>query len=146
MEDHIKYSDGSERRKLTTNIFYTSGWVNNYYTHKLKDFNLTYQQYHILKIIKRYDPEPVSANVIKECMPEMQSDVSRLIERMREKGLIDRQICPNDRRKVDVRLQDVGRELLLKIELLECEWDGVLKKLTDDEAVQLNFLLDKIRG
>lgn len=146
MHDDIKYNDSSERQKLAMNLFYTSGWLSNYYSHKLKDFGITFQQYNILKIIKRHDPEPVSVHVIKECMPDMQSDVSRIIERMKEKGLVDRQICPLDRRKVDVTLQDAGRDLIIQIETLGPEWEGALKNLREEEIHYLNDLLDKIRG
>jgi len=74
------------------------------------------------------------------------SDASRLVERLRTKGLIDRKICNEDRRKVNVLITKKGLQLLSQIDEYDSEFEGFLKNLDISEAKEANILLDKLRG
>ena len=69
-----------------------------------------------------------------------------MVERLRVKGLVKRKICPNDRRKAEVLITDVGLKLLEKLDKHEVELDKVFKHLSKQEAKTINDLLDKMRG
>ena len=79
-------------------------------------------------------------------MLDKMSDVSRIIERLRVNGLVDRITCENDRRSVDVLITKKGLDVLKKMEKEETNMDGILSNLTEAEAKKLNELLDKIRN
>jgi DNA-binding MarR family transcriptional regulator len=72
--------------------------------------------------------------------------VSRIVDNLFEKGLIERKENPNDRRQKDIDITEKGLKLLS--EMIECDKkaDLLLAKLTPGEAIELNRLLDKIRG
>jgi DNA-binding MarR family transcriptional regulator len=146
MQDlHYLESSENEYKKLGINLFYTFGLFNNFYSSKLKKFGLTTYQYNILRILKMHQPNAVSINIIQHCMPDKRSDVSRLIERMRLKGLVERQICAQDRRKVDVTIKPKGLKLLQKIEYEEIEWDKEFFTMDENEVCKLNQLLENIK-
>ena len=117
----------------------------SYYVENLKKFDITTHQFYILRILNGYYPGHVAVNELKDCMPEKKSDTSRLVERMREKGLLTRTTSPNDRRKSNVTITGRGQRLLQQIEKDEENWVGTLKKLSKEEVETLNNLLDKIR-
>jgi DNA-binding MarR family transcriptional regulator len=79
-------------------------------------------------------------------MLDKMSDASRIVEKLRIKGLVDRNICSGDRRNVDVCITDKGLELLSRVDMHDAEVDAKLSTLSEEEAKQLNELLDKLRG
>ncbi len=79
-------------------------------------------------------------------MLDKMSDASRLVEKLRIKGLADRNICPNDRRNVDVYITDKGLETLAEIDKKQNEMKIKMSNLQEEELKQLNLLLDKLRG
>ena len=73
------------------------------------------------------------------------SDASRIVEKMRLKGLLERTICEKDRRSVDVTITKSGLDLLKKTDTHDLRFDENLNNLSEKELDQLNYLLDKLR-
>jgi len=79
-------------------------------------------------------------------MIDKMSNASRLVEKLRQKGLVERGECPVDRRRVDVCITAKGLALLENAsKAMEGDLEGFLC-LSDQEAASLNDLLDKMRG
>lgn len=147
LEDEIRQKKfANNRQKAIVNIIYTNNWVVYRQAGLLKYFNITLQQYNILRILRGQHPAPVTIKLIKERMLDKMSDASRIVEKLRVKGLIDRSICTGDRRNVDVVINKKGLDLLAEIDKRNIEMDNLMSNLTDDELVLLNNLLDKLRG
>ncbi len=147
LEEEIKQKRfKNQKHKLAVNILYTHGWLVKSHSQIFREFGLTIPQYNILRILRGRHPEPANINLLKDRMIDKMSDVSRLVERMRTKGLIDRKICENDRRRADVVITDKGLELLAELDNVEENFLDILHNLCDEEAHQLNELLDKLRG
>jgi DNA-binding MarR family transcriptional regulator len=104
------------------------------------------QQYNILRILRGQYPKPATIKLIKERMLDKMSDASRIVEKLRLKGLVERTICPNDRRNVDVCITEKGLGLLTQLDKHDGEVDAKLSSLNTEEVAQLNSLLDKLRG
>ena len=79
-------------------------------------------------------------------MLDKMSDASRIVEKLRIKDLVERNICSHDRRNVDVCITQKGLDLLAEIDKYDEEVDKKLSLLNEDEIKQLNDLLDKLRG
>jgi DNA-binding MarR family transcriptional regulator len=79
-------------------------------------------------------------------MLDKMSDASRLVERLRTKGLLSRKICIEDRRRVNVLISKKGLDLLAKLDEYDKESESYLSKISKSEAKELNTLLDKMRG
>ena len=148
LEKEIKQTRkfASEYQKLMVNLIYSGSWLSNINNKFLKKFNVTPQQYNILRILKGQHPKPASVNLLIDRMLDKMSNASRLVEKLRQKGLVDRTECKEDRRQVDVYITEQGLQLLEQINQHYMEWESALHTLTEEEAAQLNTLLDKLRG
>lgn len=132
--------------KVLINISYTYGWVSNITREKFEKHNLTTQQFNILRILRGQYPNPATINLLKERMIDKMSDASRIVDRLIQKGMVSRCTNKKDRRAVDIRISDLGLEILSKMDE-EFKAKDILKdNLTEDEAAQLSDLLDKLRG
>lgn len=147
LEDEIKQKKfKNDFHKLAVNLIYTHGWLSNHQAEFFKNFDITGAQYNILRILRGQHPNPASINLLKDRMLDKMSDASRLVERLKNKGLVEREICPEDRRKVEVKITDSGIELLKKMDDLEDKFENLFANIKSSEAKMLNELLDKIRG
>lgn len=135
----------NEYHKLAVNVLYTNGWLVNLYSNLFSKHDITSNQYNILRILRGQYPNPATVNLLKERMLDKMSDASRLVERLRIKGFIKRDLSSKDRRCVDVIITDKGLHLLKEIDKLNNKHDSFLKNLSESEAKKLNNLLDKLR-
>jgi DNA-binding MarR family transcriptional regulator len=136
----------NNNHKSAVNVIYTFNWLYEKHMELLKPFGLTIQQFNILRILRGQHPKPANVKLLKERMMDKMSDASRLVEKLRAKGLVDRKICDKDRRNVDVLITEDGLKLLENIDEHETEFDKLTANLSNDEMDQLNNLLDKMRG
>jgi DNA-binding MarR family transcriptional regulator len=136
----------NEYHKLSVNILYTGSWLSIKNQAHLKPFGLTYQQYNILRILRGQYPNPATVSLLIDRMLDKMSNASRLVEKLRQKKLVERRTCKNDRRAVDVIITERGLDLLTEIETHDPEWEKVFTALTAAEAKELDNLLDKLRG
>ena len=136
----------NEYQKLAVNIIYTHGWLMSFQNEFFKKYGITAPQYNVLRILRGQHPNTASINLLKERMLDKSSDASRIVERLRVKGLVDRVICVEDRRKVNVNITTEGLNLLRKMDSLDNELKKYLRNLSKQEAQTLNNLLDKLRG
>ena len=148
LEEEIQQSKfKDEYHKLGVNIIYSASWMSAMNLHILKNFNLSIQQFNILRILRGRHPEPASVKLLTERMIDKMSNASRLVEKLKQKGLVERTSCPEDRRQVDIAITDEGVKVVNHAsKVLEEELDNILSVLTNKEAKQLNDLLDKMRG
>ncbi|MGD1006449.1 MAG: MarR family transcriptional regulator [Ignavibacteriaceae bacterium] len=136
----------NEYHKAAVNVIFSYNWLVDYQVKLFKPYGITMQQYNILRILRGQQPNPATIKLIKERMLDKMSDASRIVEKLRLKGLVDRNICPNDRRNVDVCITEKGLGLLSQLDKYDDEIDAKLSTLKKEEITQLNDLLDKLRG
>lgn len=146
LEEEIKQSKfKSEYHKLVVNIIYTSNWLSLHHTKRCKEHDITPEQFNLLRILRGQHPKPVTVNLLIERMLNKMSNASRLVEKLRTKGLVGRHISSSDRRACDVVITKKGLDLLAKIDKEENEWNELITHISEDEAKKLNTLLDKLR-
>ena len=147
LEDEISQKHFiNEYHKATVNIIYSYNWLVSYQIQVLKPHNITLQQFNILRILRGQYPKPATIKLIKERMLDKMSDASRIVGKLRIKGLVERTICPSDRRNVDVLITEKGLELLAKLDHYTDEMNNKLSALDESEIKNFNDLLDKLRG
>lgn len=135
----------SEFEKAVVNVLYSSNWLEQQHVPLYKAHGLTLQQYNILRILRGQYPNPATVNLLIDRMLDKQSNASRLVEKLRQKNLLERKICEKDRRRVDVVITQQGLDLLNQLDDRLAELHETLNVLTPEEAAQLNALLDKLR-
>jgi len=146
IEDEIKQAKfKSVHQKAVINLIFTAGWLQGRQQNFFKPFGITSQQFNILRILKGQYPKTISGTEIKSRMLDKNSDVSRLLDRLAAKGLIDKQTCPKDKRQSDVQITKAGLDILTELDKEQKAIDHV-QSLTEKEADELSNLLDKLRG
>ncbi len=139
-----KFKD--EIHKLIVNQLFTGKWITNLIAKQLKPFGITNQQYNVLRILRGQGNNYISVNAISERMIDKMSNVSRLIDKLADKNLVERKVNKNDRRQADIGINQKGLDLVKAIEKTEDDLKSNFHTLTEGEAKQLNGLLDKLRG
>jgi len=146
IEDEIKGRFRNEYHKGLINLTFTVKNLSYEFYQSLKIHGLAEQQYNVLRILRGFSSEaPLTIGFIKERMLDKDSDVSRIVDRLHDKGLVSRTENPNDRRQKSVKIIDKGINLLDKMFNCEKKADTLLTNLTLEEVTELNRLLDKIR-
>jgi DNA-binding MarR family transcriptional regulator len=113
----------------------------------LRTEDLTFPQYNVLRILRGAGRERPSCGAIAERMVTRDSDLTRLLDRLEERGLVKRARDDNDRRVVTAEITDAGLQLLRK---LDGPVDRVhrqqLAHMTDEQLKTLQRLADEARG
>ena len=114
----------------------------------LRPYNISIQQFNILRILKGKYPEGYCVKELTLRMVDKNSNASRLVDKLGDKGLITKSVSSADRREVTVRITNVGLHL---IESSSVELEGDIHKTlsqiySEDEAHQLLELLNRISG
>ncbi len=147
LEEEIKQKKfRDEYHKLAVNLQFTANWMKAYHSKFLKKFGVSAQQFNVLRILNGQFPKPASLLLIRERMLDKESNASRLIDKLVASGLTKRIQCPNDRRQVEITISKKGIDLLDQINPLVDEDSKRLSSISNEEAVLLNNLLDKLRS
>ncbi len=128
--------------KALINIKYTANWINSKENEFFKQYSISPQQFNILRILRGAN-EPTKVQVIKDRMLERSPNATRLMDKLCEKEFIERLRCDHDRRVVYINISKKGLELLKTIDS-NIKLDFI-ENLSEEEAEQLSYLLDKIR-
>jgi len=146
IEDEIQQSKfRSAHQKAIINLIYTTNLLQARQQDFLKPFDITIQQFNILRILRGQAPKSISGTEIKSRMLDRNSDVSRLLDRLAAKQLISRKTSADDKRATDVSITEEGLKLLATLDNQPVTVEAFLS-LTEEEATQLSNLLDKSRG
>ena len=146
LEEAIKQDSFSDERiKAGINIYYTSSQLNYQHNQALKAYNISLQQFNILRILRGQKGVPIAMKDVSCRMIDKMSNASRLVEKLRSKGLIERNTNHEDRRSVEIIITDAGLEVLEKAshdveQRVTMYLGGIPKK----EIQMLNMILDKI--
>lgn len=147
IEEAIKQKEfKSEYQKLFINIIYTANWLNNESLKILKPFGISPQQYNVLRILKGQYPNSIGVNNIIDRMLDKNSNASRLVDKLKQKELVEREVCCNDRRQVDIKITKKGIQLLDEIANKLDHSENIKGALSIEDANHINVLLDQIRG
>jgi MarR family 2-MHQ and catechol resistance regulon transcriptional repressor len=144
LENHVKAKFKSPLQKAIINIRFTSNWIGNYHNNQLANFGLTLPQFNILRIL-RGAKEPLSINLVRERMLEKSPNVTRLVDKLIQKEMVTRDRAKKDKRVIKLHITEQGLQTLAQLDQV---FDDINASnlLTEEEANQLNHLLDKLRG
>lgn len=131
--------------KTVVNIIYTAYKLNDRFSCMLTPFKISIQQYNILRILRGQYPNYASVNLLKERMMDKNSGVSRLVEKLRRKGLVSCCMHKADRRQTEVKISPAGLKMLEEINRAVANLHRSAKILTPDHLSNLNRYLDKLR-
>lgn len=147
IEDEIQQKEfKDDHRRMVVNLLFTNNWLNQQFIPFFRQLGLTLQQHNVLSILRGQHPEPVCFGEIQERMVDRNSNVTRLVDKLIEKGYVTREICQANRRMIEVRLTPEGEQKLEQIDAQLPSFYQRFHNLTKEEAVLMSKLLDKLRG
>ncbi len=147
LEDDLKQTHFENAfLKAILNILVTADRISSATNATLKPFGLSKEQFNVLRILRGQYPNPAPLQRISERMISRSSNATRLVEKLRLKGLVERTPCLTNRRKVDIIITQKGLDLLQELDPLVKASSHSMQRITDAEAVELNRILEKMRS
>ncbi len=134
-------------KKIILNILYTQNVINDKFNEIVKPYDLSSEQYNVLRILRGQKGNPANMCMLQERMLAKTSNTTRLVDKLLLKNLVTREVCPTNRRKIEVSITHQGLEILkaLDSKIVEHE-QSFSKNLNPKEQELLNELLEKYRN
>jgi DNA-binding MarR family transcriptional regulator len=143
IEEEIKQPQfNNPQQKAGMNLIFTANWLSSLYAAALSPLDLSLQQLNVLTILKGQPEHTASVNLIRDRLIDRMPNVSRLLNKLMEKGLIQKDRQTVDQRVVHIKLTKEGERMAAKGREL---FQSVSYQLNDEQAEQLNDLLNKMR-
>jgi DNA-binding MarR family transcriptional regulator len=112
---------------------------------EMKVFGITRQQYEVLRILKNQPDQPMNLNEVKSHLRENVPDISRIVQRLVEKRLINRARQSDDRRNSAISINKKGIILIEEIEpVIKNMMDNFFGVLSPEELQELSRIVSKI--
>lgn len=112
----------------------------------VQPFGLSLQQFNVLRILRGRKGIAASLESITYDMIHRMSNTSRIVDKLLEKGCVERVICPENRRKVNIFITKKGLGLLKKIDgIIDQKEEKLTASLSKKEMDQLLLLINKIK-
>ena len=136
----------SDSKKIILNVMYAHNVIGDKFSEILKPHDLSSEQYNVLRILRGQKGSPANMCVIQERMIAKNSNTTRLIDKVLLKDLVTREVCPDNRRKIEVQITQKGLDLLNYLDPMVIEHENYFSSnLNQEEVVLLNDLLEKYR-
>jgi DNA-binding MarR family transcriptional regulator len=148
IEDEIKSTIALDiSKKITLNILYTQNVITDNFNEILKPYDISGEQYNVLRILRGQKGNPANMCVIQERMLARTSNTTRLVDKLLLKELVTRNVCSENRRKIEVMITQKGLDILKELDPKVIAHEQFFsEKLNTVELEQLNYLLEKYRN
>ncbi len=148
LEDELKQTKPfkNELQKLVLNIGVTNCWLNASFSELLKPYDLSPQQYNVLRILKGKHPDAYCNQEITQRMIDKSSNSTRIVDKLLDKNLVLRVEDKKDRRLVNISITVAGLKLLDEIEVVQSANQNRFKNFDEAKAKLMNEWLDELRG
>jgi DNA-binding MarR family transcriptional regulator len=135
-----------DAKKVILNIMYTQNVISDKFNEIMKPYDLSSEQYNVLRILRGQKGCPANMCIIQERMLAKNSNTTRLIDKLLLKDFVTREVCPDNRRKIEVLITQKGLDVLAELDPKVNEHEQVFAaNLNKEELEQLNTLLEKYR-
>ncbi|WP_179374290.1 MarR family winged helix-turn-helix transcriptional regulator [Winogradskyella wichelsiae] len=129
------------------NIFQTTSWMKDDLLLQLKLYDLSIEQFNVLRILRGQNGNAINLQDIQERMVSKMSNTTRLVDKLIKKNFVKRTICKANRRKVEIMITDLGLDTLITIDpIIDKTEKKITNNLTQDELTELNTLLIKLKN
>ena len=136
----------SLEKKTVLNLTITNQVLTENFNEVLKPYDLSNEQFNVLRILRGQNNHLLNMQCIQERMVAKASNTTRLVDKLLLKQMVTRNVCPSNRRKIEIKLTGKGFDTLQELDSKVEFYDATLSsKLNTDELQQLNDLLDKLR-
>lgn len=135
-----------EKKKLVINLLLTSNFASTKIADAMKPFDISVPQFNVLRILRGQKGKPANLSTVQDRMVNQMSNTTRLVDKLLEKQLVERSVCEENRRKIEIFITEKGLSLLKEIDpVIEATENEIAQPLSFEEIQRLNELLEKLR-
>jgi len=135
------------RRRTVIHLMLVNNHLQDVLAHALKPFDVSLQQFNVLRILRGQKDKPANLSTLNERMVSRMSNTTRLVDKLIAKDFVRRNTCPENRRKIEIRLTRSGREALENMDVaVEAAEQKLMHALSKEQLKDLNILLDHINS
>lgn len=131
-------------KKVNLNLILAGDVVRKEVRQTLKPFGLSIPQFNVLRILRGQNGKPANLKTLHKRMVHQSSNTTRIVDKLVEKALVERCVCSQNRRQIEVKINDEGLKLLeetdTKVKDAEIKTTASLDR---EELDRLNTLLEK---
>lgn len=136
-----------DSKKIILNILYSQNVISDSFNEILKPYDISSEQYNVLRILRGQKGNPANMCVIQERMLARTSNTTRLVDKLLLKKFVTREVCPENRRKIEVLITQKGLDILKELDpKVTAHEESFSNNLSADEIIKLNQLLEKYRN
>ena len=148
IEDLIKSNKPlAIEKSVVLNILFTQNCIADKFNDILKPYELSSEQYNVLRILRGQNGKAVNMCLLQERMIARTSNTTRLVDKLLLKNLVTREICPSNRRKMEIEITQKGLEVLTELDpKVKQQEVSLAQNITNEELITLNNLLEKYRN
>jgi DNA-binding MarR family transcriptional regulator len=133
-------------KKLVINLMLTATQVTSKMAEAVKPFDISIPQFNVLRILRGQQGKPANLSTVQDRMVNQMSNTTRLVDKLLDKGYVERSVCEENRRKIEILITNKGLELLKEIDpIVEKAENSMVENLESEEIHVLNDLLEKFR-
>ncbi|MDN5204701.1 MarR family transcriptional regulator [Fulvivirgaceae bacterium BMA10] len=133
--------------KAIEQIIRTGHWITDQVSMELKEYEISEPQYNVLRILRGRKGKPITVHEIQDQMVQRTSNVTRIVDKLLDKELVNRQECPTNRRKMDITITDKGQSFLVQLDKRVHDFHlPMAENLSEKEAITLTKLIIKLKG
>ena len=148
IEDIIKTKTVlNNSNRIILNVMYAQNIIQEKLNEVLKPYDLSGEQYNVLRILRGQKGNPANMSIIQERMVAKTSNTTRLVDKLLLKELVTRKVCMENRRKIEVLITQKGLAILKQLDPKILDHAAFFSKnLNDEELEHLNSLLERYRN
>ncbi len=135
----------SELLRLLVNLKFTSNALDYEEFLILKQFDLSSQQFNILRIVKGQKGKAIPLKLITERMIDRMSNTSRLVDKLVAKDFLSKETNKLSKRQIDINITKKGLAVIDKASVALDSFFKSNSKLSESELKKFNELVDKLR-
>ena len=131
-------------RRTVIHFMLVNNKVNEAISEALKPFDVSLQQFNVLRILRGQNGKPANLSTLNNRMVTKMSNTTRLVDKLILKEYVDRITCPSNRRKIEINITQKGKKALKKmdVEMNHAE-KIILRNFSKKEMEHLNILFNK---
>lgn len=134
-------------KRAVINILTTANLINEKVSELLKPYEISVEQFNVLRILRGRKGTPANMSDIQERMIARMSNTTRLVEKLLAKEMVIRNICPINRRKVEITITPKGLALLEQVDpLIEGFEQDLTNALSDENLAQFNLHIEQLKN
>ena len=132
--------------KTVVNLMYTTRIIEEAIAGVLQAYDITIQQYNVLRILRGQKGNPANLCTIQERMIDRSSNTTRLVDKLIKKEWVERRVCERNRRKVEIFITNNGLDVLQELDpVIDDNNKKIVSNLSFEQLEGLNRLLDLLR-